>query len=272
MQEVPKNSGMTVMKNQHDELVPMRIQNSWRVCIDYRKLNQENLITISRWILRINENPHCAGRSTQDDLHLPIRYLCIHTHDVWPMQCAEYVSTLHDKYLLGLAIELHGSLYGRLDGLENLSKVLTRCIDKNLVLNFEKCHFMVTEGIVLGHVIFNKGIKVDKSKIDIITSLLNPTFVREVHSFLGHVGFYRRFIKNFTLCRSILRAEEPTHICTYSPSTQLKLKVKLKDENTNSTFQVNGHQIKLFHEGPTPTVGETESISLMELALPNDTS
>ncbi|RDX86843.1 Retrovirus-related Pol polyprotein from transposon 17.6, partial [Mucuna pruriens] len=82
--------------------------------------------------------------------------------------------------------------------LENLSKVLTRCIDTNLVLNFEKCHFMVTEGIVLGHLVSNRGIKVDKSKIDIITSLPKPTFVREVCSFLGHAGFYRRFIKNFS--------------------------------------------------------------------------
>ncbi|RDX80305.1 Retrovirus-related Pol polyprotein from transposon 17.6, partial [Mucuna pruriens] len=82
--------------------------------------------------------------------------------------------------------------------LENLSKVLTRCKDTNLVLNFEKCHFMVTKGIVLGHLVSNKGIEVDKSKIDIITSLSNPTSMREVHSFLGHAGFYRRFIKNFS--------------------------------------------------------------------------
>ncbi|RDX76670.1 Retrovirus-related Pol polyprotein, partial [Mucuna pruriens] len=58
--------------------------------------------------------------------------------------------------------------------LENLSKVLMRCIDINLVRNFEKCHFMVIEGIVLGHQVSNKGIKVEKSKIDIITSLPNP--------------------------------------------------------------------------------------------------
>ncbi|RDX92423.1 Retrovirus-related Pol polyprotein, partial [Mucuna pruriens] len=82
--------------------------------------------------------------------------------------------------------------------LENLSKVLTRCIDINLVLNFEKCHFMVIEGIVLGHMVSNRGIKVDKSKIDIITSLPNPASVREVCSFLGHAEFYRRFIKNFS--------------------------------------------------------------------------
>ncbi|RDY02284.1 Retrovirus-related Pol polyprotein from transposon 17.6, partial [Mucuna pruriens] len=81
--------------------------------------------------------------------------------------------------------------------LSNLSKVLKRCIDTNLVLNFEKCHFMVTEGIVLGHLVSNKGIEVDKSKIDIITSLPSPTSVREVCSFLGHTGFYRKFIRNF---------------------------------------------------------------------------
>ncbi|RDX70327.1 Retrovirus-related Pol polyprotein from transposon 17.6, partial [Mucuna pruriens] len=81
--------------------------------------------------------------------------------------------------------------------LENLSKVLTRCIDTNLVLNFEKCHFMVTEGIVLGHLVSNRGIEVDKAKVDIITSLSNPTSMREVHSFLGHAVFYTRFIKNF---------------------------------------------------------------------------
>ncbi|RDY13792.1 Retrovirus-related Pol polyprotein from transposon 17.6, partial [Mucuna pruriens] len=70
--------------------------------------------------------------------------------------------------------------------LSNLSKVLKRCVDTNLVLNFEKCHFMVTEGIVLGHLVSNRGIEVDKAKIDIITSLPNPTSVREVRSFLGH--------------------------------------------------------------------------------------
>ncbi|RDX97006.1 Retrovirus-related Pol polyprotein from transposon opus, partial [Mucuna pruriens] len=75
--------------------------------------------------------------------------------------------------------------------LDNLSKVLARCIDTNLVLNFEKCHYMVTEGIVLGHLVSNKGVEVDKSKIDIITSLPNPISVWEVR-------FYRKFIKNFS--------------------------------------------------------------------------
>ncbi|RDX97289.1 Retrovirus-related Pol polyprotein from transposon 17.6, partial [Mucuna pruriens] len=63
--------------------------------------------------------------------------------------------------------------------LSNLSKVLKRCIDTNLVLNFEKCHFMVTEGIVLGHLVSNRGIEVDRAKTNIISSLPNPTSIRE---------------------------------------------------------------------------------------------
>ena len=48
--------------------------------------------------------------------------------------------------------------------LDSLEKVLNKCIETNLVLNFEKCHFMVEQGIVLGHIISNKGIEVDPAK------------------------------------------------------------------------------------------------------------
>jgi len=57
------------------------------------------------------------------------------------------------------------------DWLINLSKVLKRCSKKNLTLNWEKCHFMVTHGIVLGHVIPHNGIKIDKAKTDLIVNL-----------------------------------------------------------------------------------------------------
>ncbi|RVW86168.1 Retrovirus-related Pol polyprotein from transposon 17.6 [Vitis vinifera] len=80
----------------------------------------------------------------------------------------------------------------------NLEAVLHRCIEKDLVLNWEKCHFMVRQGIVLGHIISEKGIEVDKAKVELIVKLPSPTTVKGVRQFLGHAGFYRRFIKGFS--------------------------------------------------------------------------
>ena len=80
----------------------------------------------------------------------------------------------------------------------NLETILHRCIEKNLVLNWEKCHFMVSQGIVLGHIILEKGIEVDMEKIDLISKLPSPTNVKTVKQFLGHAGFCRRFIMDFS--------------------------------------------------------------------------
>ena len=82
--------------------------------------------------------------------------------------------------------------------LANFETVRNKCIEKNLVLNWEKCHFMVNQGIVLGHVISNKSIEVDKAKFELISKLPPPTNVKAVRQFLGHAGFYKRFIKDFS--------------------------------------------------------------------------
>jgi hypothetical protein len=84
------------------------------------------------------------------------------------------------------------------DYLANLDKVLKRYQEAELVLNWEKSDFMVREEIVLGHKILEKGIEVDKAKIEVIEQLPLPTNVKGIHSFLGHAGFYRRFIQNFS--------------------------------------------------------------------------
>ncbi|XP_050875453.1 uncharacterized protein LOC127079087 [Lathyrus oleraceus] len=82
--------------------------------------------------------------------------------------------------------------------LKSLNMVLERCIETDLVLNYEKCYFMVEQGIVLGHIISEKGIFVDPAKIDVISTLPYPSCIHKIHSFLGHAGFYRHFIKDFS--------------------------------------------------------------------------
>jgi len=94
--------------------------------------------------------------------------------------------------------------------LHKLEKVLKRCIKTNLVLNWEKSHFMIREGIVLGHVVSNRGIEVDKAKVELISKLSPPTSVRQIWSFLGHAGFIadssKTFPKFFVSCvTSLLR-------------------------------------------------------------------
>ncbi|GJW04493.1 reverse transcriptase domain-containing protein [Tanacetum coccineum] len=97
---------------------------------------------------------------------------------LWAMKCSSYLSKMHD-----------GNLSRYVQGV---------CEETNLVLNWEKCHFMVKEGIVLGHKISKSGIKVDRTKINVIAQLPYPTNVKGLRSFLGHAGFYWRFIKDFS--------------------------------------------------------------------------
>ena len=66
------------------------------------------------------------------------------------------------------------------------------------MLNWEKCHFKVKEGIVLGHRISERGIEVDKAKIETIEKKPPPSPSKGIKSFLGHAGFYKRFIKDFS--------------------------------------------------------------------------
>jgi hypothetical protein len=90
------------------------------------------------------------------------------------------------------------------DCLTNLKKVLNRCEEKNLVLNWEKYHFMVTNDIVLGHIVSSTRIEVDKFKIELIANLPTLKSVKDVRLFLGHAGFYKRFIKDFSVISKLL--------------------------------------------------------------------
>ena len=84
-----------------------------------------------------------------------------------------------------------------------MDEVIKRCENTNFFLNWEKCHFMVEEGIILGHKISNEGIEVDKAKIDIIEKLHYLTNIKGVRSFLGRACFYRHFIKDFKISKPL---------------------------------------------------------------------
>ena len=103
------------------------------------------------------------------------------------------------------------SIYGSSfeDCLKNLETVLQRCQDKNLALNWEKFHFMVTEGIVLGHKIYADGLEVDQAKIAIIKTLIPPITVKGIRSFLGDSchGRVSGINKICFLCSSYCRSQ-----------------------------------------------------------------
>jgi len=106
----------------------------------------------------------------------------------------EFIEDIMEVFMDDFSV--HGSTFDSC--LNNLKKVLSKCEETNLVLNWEKCHFMVKEGIVLGHKISAKGIEVDKAKIELIEKMPMPKDLKGIRSFLGHAGFYRHFIKDFS--------------------------------------------------------------------------
>ncbi|XLT87226.1 hypothetical protein HN873_008979 [Arachis hypogaea] len=220
VQVVPKKSGVTTVKNEHGELIETRVQNAWRVCIDYRRLNQAThkdhypLPFIDQMLDRLSGKSHyffLDGYTAPKDQE-KTTFTCpfgTYAYKRMPFGLCNAPATFQ-RCMMSLFSDLTEdcmeifmddfSVYGDsftlcLDG---LSRVLDRCINTNLVLNFEKCHFIVKQGIVLGHVVSNTGISVNPAKVNVISSLSYPSSVREVCSFLGHAGFYRRFIKDFS--------------------------------------------------------------------------
>jgi hypothetical protein len=227
VQVAPKKGGMIVIRNEKNELIPQRTITGWRMCIDYQNLNKATrkdhfpLPFIDEMLERLaNHSFFCYL-----DGYSGFQQISIHLDDqskttfTCPYGTFAYrrmpfgvcnAPTSFQRCMMAIFFALiekvmqvfmdDFSVYGKTfeDCLANQDKVLKRCQMANLVLNWEKCHFMVQEGIVLGHKILERGVEVDKAKIEVIEQLPPPTNVKGIRSFLRYAGFYRRFIQIFS--------------------------------------------------------------------------
>ncbi|CAM8975118.1 unnamed protein product [Rhodiola kirilowii] len=224
---VPKKGGLTVVQNDKGELVPTRTVNGWRMCIDYRKLNKATkkdhfpIPFIDQMLERLAGHEYFCFLDGYSGFHqIPIlpndqgktAFICPYGTFAFRrmpfglcnapgtfQRCmmsifSDYIEKCMEVFMDDFSI--HGTSFD--DCLTNLSHVLARCIETGLVRNWEKCHFMVQEGIVLGHLVSSRGVEVDKAKVQVIEQLPPPKDQKGVRSFLGHAGFYRRFIKDFS--------------------------------------------------------------------------
>nr|GEY49964.1 reverse transcriptase domain-containing protein [Tanacetum cinerariifolium] len=156
---VPKKGGFTVVENEENELIPTRLVIGWRVCIDYQKLNEATrkdhfpLSFMDQMLERL------AGNEIYCYLDGFSGYMLTIFHDM----VEKTMEVFMDDFLM------FGNYFENC--LSRLDKMLQRGEDTNLSLNWEKSHFVVKEGIVLGHKISKNRIEVDKAKVDVIAKL-----------------------------------------------------------------------------------------------------
>ncbi|KAL2892377.1 Retrovirus-related Pol polyprotein from transposon 17.6 [Bienertia sinuspersici] len=227
VQVVPKKGGFTVVPNDKGELIPTRTVTGWRMCIDYRKLNTSTrkdhfpLPFIDQMLERLaRHNYFCYLDGYSGFFQIPIHpddqekttFTCpygTYAYRRMPYGLCNAPATFQRCMMSIFADMIEDTMEVFMDDfsvcgssfsdcLTNLTRCLERCEESHLVLNWEKCHFMVTEGIVLVHKVSSRGIEVDRAKVEVIEKLPPPTSVKAVRSFLGHAGFYRRFIRDFS--------------------------------------------------------------------------
>nr|GEY39963.1 reverse transcriptase domain-containing protein [Tanacetum cinerariifolium] len=195
---IKKEGGFTIVKNEDNELIQTRLVMGWRVCIDYRKLNEATrkdhfpLPFMDQMLERLAGNEYyCFLDGFLGDFQIPID---LKDQEKTTFTCP-YGMFAYRRMPFGLC-NAPGTFQRCMMAIfhDMIKKTMEVFLDDFL----EKSHFMVKEGIVLGHKISKNEIKVDKSKFDVIAKLPHPTTVKAIRSFLGHASFYRRFIKDFS--------------------------------------------------------------------------
>ena len=208
-QVVPKKSGVTTVLNEKGEEILTRLTTGWRVCIDYRMLNEVTrkdhfpLPFMDQLLKRVSGHPFYGfldGYSDYFQIQIAAddqektTFTCpfgTYAYRRMPFGLCNAPTTFQHcmlsifRDMVERIMEFYMddiTVYGEsLDQcLIRLETVLHICIEKNLVLNWEKCHFMVNQGIVLGHIIYEKGIEVGKAKVELISKLPSPTNVKTV--------------------------------------------------------------------------------------------
>ncbi|GKB94223.1 reverse transcriptase domain-containing protein [Tanacetum coccineum] len=197
---VPKKDGITVVTNENDELVPTRTVTGWR------RLTRNKYFCFLDGFSGYFQIPIYPNDQEKTTFTCPFG---TYAYRRMPFGLCNAPATFQRCMLAIFHDMIEESVEVFMDDfsvfrnsfdtcLNNLDKMLQCCKDAHLVLNWEKCHFMVKEGIVLGHKVSSAGLEVDKAKIDVISKLPPPTNIKGIRSFLGHASFYRRFIKDFS--------------------------------------------------------------------------
>ncbi|GJR48298.1 reverse transcriptase domain-containing protein [Tanacetum coccineum] len=190
---VPKKGGMTVVANEENELIPTRLVTGWRVCIDYRKLNEATrkdhfpLPFMDQMLERLAGNEfYCFLDGFWGYFHIPIDP---QDQEKTTFTCP-YGTFAYRRMPFGLC-NAPGTFQRCMMAIfhDMIEKTMEVFMDDFSVFgdSFDSCQK-----------ISKSGIEVDRAKIDVISKLPHPTTVKGVRSFLGHAGFYRRFIQDFS--------------------------------------------------------------------------
>nr|GEX61405.1 reverse transcriptase domain-containing protein [Tanacetum cinerariifolium] len=209
---VPKKGGFTIIENEENELIPTCLVTEWRML---------ERLAGNEYYCFLDGFSGCF--QIPIDLHDQEKTTFTYPYGTFAYRCTPFglcnapgtfqrcmLAIFHDMVEKTMEVFMDDfSIFGNSfkNCLPRLDKMLQRCKDTNLSLNWEKSHFMVKEGIVLGHKISKNGIEVDRAKVDVITKLPHPTTVKGIRSFYGHNTpfiFFEDCIKAFQMLKKKL--------------------------------------------------------------------